>query len=126
MPQGRKVEQVFPRKDSRRIVATAHIFTTPAEWNRVVVYEDMSLLSSGRYEIKPFSTNGWASLVLRASDDTDPTTKDAVEMISYRLDENTGAWRKSEGSHRDSRLSRRACRGRSMRLTRSLSGCPRF
>jgi len=74
MPQGRKVEQVFPRKDSRWIVATAHIFTTPEEWNRVVVYEDTSLLSSGRYEIKPFSTDGWASLVLRASDDTDPTT----------------------------------------------------
>jgi hypothetical protein len=58
MPQGRKVEQVFPRKDSRWIVATAHIFTTPEEWNRVVVYEDTSLLSSGRYEIKPFSTDG--------------------------------------------------------------------
>lgn len=74
MPQGRKVEQVFPRKDSRWIVATTHIFTTPEEWSRVVVYEDTSPLSSGRYEIKPFSTDGWASLVLKASDDTDPTT----------------------------------------------------
>lgn len=74
MPPGRKVEQIFPQKDSRWIVATAHIFTTPEEWSRIVVYEDTSPLSSGRYEIKPFNTNGWASLVLRASDDTDPTT----------------------------------------------------
>lgn len=72
-PEGRKVEQVFPRKDSGWFVATTHIFTTPEEWNRIVVYEDTSPLSSGRYEIKPFST-GWASLVLKASDETDPTT----------------------------------------------------
>lgn len=73
-PQGAKVEQIFPRKDSRWTVAQTHIFGNADEWSHIVVFEGASELDAARYEIKPFGSSGWNNIIIRGSDGTDPAT----------------------------------------------------
>jgi hypothetical protein len=73
-PRGAKVEQVFPVHNSRWTTAQTHIFNTPEEWSRVVVFEGTEQLRPDRYEAKPFGSNGWVNIIIRGSDNTDPAT----------------------------------------------------
>lgn len=72
-PRGTKVEQVFPRRASSRVSVRTRIFVDPGEWSRIVLYENANRLAPEHYEVKPFGSNGWATIELRSSDETDPT-----------------------------------------------------
>jgi hypothetical protein len=71
-PRGTKVEQVFPRRASSRVVVGTRIFVDAGEWSRIVLYENANRLSPAHYEVKPFGSDGWATIELRSSDKTDP------------------------------------------------------
>lgn len=73
-PRGTKVEQVFPKHDSRWTIAQTHIFNKQEEWQRILIFEGTKQLEPGRYEAKPLGADGWPSIVIRASDDSDPAT----------------------------------------------------
>ena len=72
-PRGTKVEQVFPKRVLSRVVVGTRTFADAGEWSRVVLYENANRLAPEHYEIKPFGSNGWATIELRSSDETDPT-----------------------------------------------------
>ncbi|OAF05714.1 hypothetical protein AYJ54_02110 [Bradyrhizobium centrolobii] len=73
VPQGSRVEQIFPRWEPPRwYTAYTHMFESEEDWNRIVVYEDTKQLPRDRYEAKPFGSNGWKYITLAASDGTNP------------------------------------------------------